>query len=70
MKLIASVHVSPNNTYFIDDSMVLRLLLHAVYYAKNETSEKSLYMYMFIDARPFISLQAFKLCFCLEDPQD
>ena len=70
MKLIASVHVSPNNTYFIDDSMVLRLLLHAVYYAKNETSEKSLYMYMFIDTRPFISLQAFKLCFCLEDPQD
>ena len=27
-------------------------------------------MYMFLDARPFGSLQAFKLCFCLEDPQD
>ena len=25
---------------------------------------------MFVDARPFGSLQAFKLCFCLEDPQD
>ena len=50
--------------------LVLRLSLHAVYYAKNETSEQSLYMCMFLDARPFISLQAFKLCFCLEDPQD
>ena len=48
--------------------LVLRLSLHAVYYAKNETSEQSLYM--FLDARPFGSLQAFKLCFCLEDPQD
>ena len=50
--------------------LVLRLSLHAVYYAKNETSEQSLYMYMFLDARPFGSLQAFKLCFCLEDSQD
>ena len=50
--------------------LVLRLSLHAVYHAKNETSEQSLYMYMFLGARPFISLQAFKLCFCLEDPQD
>ena len=48
--------------------LVLRLSLHAIYYAKNETSEQSLYM--FLDARPFGSLQAFKLCFCLEDPQD
>ena len=48
---------------------VLRLSLHAVYYAKDETSEQSLYMYMYLDARPFGSLQAFKLCFCLEDPQ-
>ena len=48
--------------------LVLRLSLHAVYYAKNETSERSLYM--FLDVRPFGSLQAFKLCFCLEDPQD
>ena len=39
--------------------LVLRLSLHAVYYAKNETSEQSLYM--FLDARPFGSLQAFKL---------
>ena len=50
--------------------LVLSLSLHAVYYAKNETSEQSLYMYMFLDARPFGSLHAFKLCFCLEDPQD
>ena len=50
--------------------LVLRLSLHAVYYAKNETSEQSLYMYVFLDARPFGSLQALKLCFCLEDPQD
>ena len=54
--------------------LVLRLSLHAVYYAKNETSEQSLYlymyMYMFLDARPFGSLEAFKLCFCLEDPED
>ena len=50
--------------------LVLRLSWHAVYYAKNETSEQSLYMYMFLDARPFRSVQAFKLCFCLEDPQD
>ena len=50
--------------------LVLRLSLHAVYYDKNETSEQSSYMYMFLDARPFISRQAFKLCFCLEDPQD
>ena len=50
--------------------LVLRLSLHAVFYAKNETSEQSLYMYMFLDARPFGSLQAFKLCCCLEDPQD
>ena len=48
--------------------LVLRLSLHAVYYAKNQTSEQSLYM--FLDTRPFGSLQAFKLCFCLEDPQD
>ena len=48
--------------------LVLGLSLHAIYYAKNETSEQSLYM--FLDARPFGSLQAFKLCFCLEDPQD
>ena len=48
--------------------LVLRLSLHAVYYAKNETSEQSLYM--FLDARPFGSLQAFKLCFCLEEPQN
>ena len=47
--------------------LVLRLSLHAIYYAKNETSEQS--SYMFLDARPFGSLQAFKLCFCLEDPQ-
>ena len=32
--------------------LVLRLSLHAVYYAKNETSEQSL----FLDARPFESL--------------
>ena len=38
--------------------LVLRLSLHAVYYAKNETSEQSLYMYMFLNARPFGSLQA------------
>ena len=50
--------------------LVLRLSLHAVYYAKNETSEQSLYMYVFLDARPFGSLQALKLCFCLKDPQD
>ena len=50
--------------------LVLRLSLHAVYYAKNETSEESLYMYMFLDARSFCSLQVLKLCFCLEDPQD
>ena len=49
--------------------LVLRLWLHAVYYAKNETSKQSLYMYMFLDAGPFGSLPAFKLCFCLEDPQ-
>ena len=48
--------------------LVLHLSLHADYCAKNETSEQSLYM--FLDARPFGSLQAFKLCFCLEDPQD
>ena len=48
--------------------MVLRLSLHAVYYGKNETSERSLYI--FLDTRPFGSLQALKLCFCLEDPQD
>ena len=48
--------------------LVLRLSLHAVYYAKNETSEQSLYM--FLDTRPFGLLQAFQLCFCLEDPQD
>ena len=48
--------------------MVLRLSSHAVYYGKNETSERSLYI--FLDARPFGSLQALKLCFCLEDPQD
>ena len=48
--------------------LALRFSLHVVYYAKNETSEQSLYM--FLDARPFGSLQAFKLCFCLEDPQD
>ena len=48
--------------------LVLRLSLHAIYYAKNETSEQSLYI--FLDVRPFGSLQAFKLCFCLEDPQD
>ena len=48
--------------------LVLRLSLHAVYYAKNETSERSLYM--FLGARSFGSLKAFKLCFCLEDPQD
>ena len=48
--------------------LVLRLSLHAIYYAKNETSEQTLYM--FLDARPFGSLQASKLCFCLEDPQD
>ena len=39
--------------------LVLRLSLHAVYYAKNETSERSLYI--FLDARPFGSPQAFKL---------
>ena len=49
--------------------LALRLWLRAVYYAKNETSKQSLYMYMFLDAGPFGSLQAFKLCFCLEDPQ-
>ena len=48
--------------------LVLLLSLHAIYYAKNETSEQSLYV--FLDARPFGSLRAFKLCFCLEDPQD
>ena len=48
--------------------LALRLSLHAVYYAKNETSEQSLYM--FFDARLLAHRQAFKLCFCLEDPQD
>ena len=48
--------------------LVLRLSLHAVYHAKNETSERSLYI--FLDARPFGSLQAFKMCFCVEYPQD
>ena len=38
--------------------MLLRLSVHAVYYAKKETSEQSLYM--FLDARPFSSLHAFK----------
>ena len=52
--------------------LVLCLSLHAVYYAKNETSERSLYIFLtvFLDARPFGSLHAFKLCFFLEDPQD
>ena len=51
--------------------LVLRLSLQAVYYAKNETSERSLYLaYMFLGARPFGSLHAFKLCFSLEDPQN
>ena len=48
--------------------LVLRLSLHAVYYAKKETSERPLYI--FLDARPFGSATGFQAVFLLEDPQD
>ena len=46
--------------------LVLRLSLHAVYYAKNETSEQSLYMSG--DARPFGSPTGFQDVFLFRRP--
>ena len=59
LSLLQPIFVLGNVELTFSFLLVLRLSLHAVYYAKNETSERSLYM--FLDARPFGSLQAFKL---------
>ena len=55
--------------------LVLRLSLHAVYYAKKETNEHWLQTDIVIRCPTFwltspLWMQALKLCFCLEDPQD